>query len=154
MGIFSKEHAKVIEWSPAWSCGAPCPQVFSDGHNAYLIYYTDEDNGSLAIAIFSACHSFRFGIVNDEASSGHPLIRRGLSVYNAHIIENSSWIEELKNIHKVHPQYSSKNWERYMHYLLFFHDEIFEVVAKNYKIERSELPLKELAIEVATRLNS
>jgi hypothetical protein len=154
MRIFYKEYARVIEWNPAWSGGAPCPQVFSNGHEVYLIYYTNDDNDTLAMTIFSGCHSFRFGIVNDEASNGHPLYHKGLNIYKAHIIENSSWIEELKKIHKVHPRYSSKKWEGYKHYLFFFHDEIFEIITTDYKIERVELPLKELAIDIAIRLNS
>lgn len=154
MGIFSKEYAKVIEWNPAWSVGAPCPQVFSDGHTVYLSYYTDDENDPLAFVTFSGYNSFRFGIVNDEASSGHPLYGKGLSVYNAQLIENSSWIEELKKIHKVHPRYAAKNWEAYKHFLLFFHDEIFEIIASDYKIERSKLSMKELSIELASRLNS
>jgi hypothetical protein len=32
----SKEYAREIEWEPAWSTGAPCPQIFSNGHETYF----------------------------------------------------------------------------------------------------------------------
>lgn len=106
------------------------------------------------VITFKRTNSHRFGIVNDEAASGHPLYDKGLEVYRAHIIENSSWIEELKQIHKVHPRYSNDHWKGGKHYLLFFHDEIFEIIAVDYKIEVSNSTLKELAIEIAVRLNT
>jgi hypothetical protein len=34
----AEEFARVIEWKPQWSSGAPLPQVFSNGHKVYLIY--------------------------------------------------------------------------------------------------------------------
>ena len=115
------EHAVVIDWSPAWSGGAPCPQVFSNGHKTYLMYYIEESDpkwdGSyltmidpssksvypMALVEFINPNSHRFGIVNDEAISGHHLYRKGLKVYAAHKVVNSSWLAELKTIHKVHP---------------------------------------------------
>jgi hypothetical protein len=162
----SKEYAREIEWTPSWNIGTPLPQVFSNGHKTFLTYlintpdpnwdgsYTtmidnrSDETFSLALITFIRPNSHRFGIVNDEAANGHPLYKKGLQVYAAHIIENSSWIEELKTIHKVHPYYSDK------HFLLFFHDEIFEIIAENYEIEIINSTFTELAIEIAKRLNS
>src|ERR1700736_434013 len=142
-----QEHALVIDWSPAWSGGAPCPQVFSNGHKTYLMYHVEESDpnwdGSnitmvdpssesvhpMAAVEFINPDSHRFGIVNDEAIKGHHLYGKGLEVYAAHRIENSSWMAELKTIHKVHPYYSESRWSKYIHYLFFFHDEIFEIIA-------------------------
>ena len=125
MGLFDKvknnEFATQIEWTPKWDFGAPIPQVFSNGHTTYLIYLihepnpnwdgtyiTENDNKSqsiysLALVEFKG-HSFRFGIANNEVFTGLPLWDKGLKG-DAHIIENSTWINELKNIHKVHPYY-------------------------------------------------
>lgn len=168
----SNESARVIEWTPQWSTGAPLPQVFSNGHQTYLTYFIDTpdpnwdgtyttlvDNNSdtvfpIAIVTFIRPNSHRFGIVNNEAANGHPLYEKGLETYRAHIIENSSWIEELKSIHKVHAYYSEKHWVDYKHFLLFFHDEIFEIIAKDYKIDLVKSTFKNVAIEVAKRLNS
>ena len=142
------EYAVEIDGFPQWSTGAPLPHVFANTGIAYLIYLTDENDFAIIIS-FTGCNSHRFGIVNDEAADGHHLYEKGLQVYSAHVIENSKWIEELKTIHKVHPRFSEKHWIDYKHYLLFFHDEIFEVVATNFKIEKTNLTLKEAAIKVA-----
>lgn len=168
----TKEYAREIEWIPEWSYGAPLPQIFSNGHKTYLTYFIDTpdpnwdgsyttmvDNKSdnifpLAIVTFIRPNSHRFGIVNDEAADGHPLYEKGLRVYSAHIIENSTWIEELKAIHKVHPYYSDKHWTNYKHFLLFFHDEIFEIIAEGYKIETYRSTFRDIAIEIVKRLNS
>lgn len=168
----SKEYAREIEWAPSWDTGAPLPQVFSNGHKTFLTYlvsttdpnwdgsYTTMiDNKSdetfrMALVNFIRPNSHRFGIVNDEAANGHPLYAKGLRVYAAHIIENSSWIEQLKTIHKVHPYYSDKHWINRKHFLLFFHDEIFEIIAENYEIEVFNSTFTNISIEIAKRLNS
>lgn len=176
MGLFDKiktntdEFARVIEWTPNWDTGAPLPQVFSNGHKVFLIYHINEQNPNwdgtyvtiidntsettypLALVEFSG-HTFRFGIANDEVFSGLPLWSKGLEGYAAHIIENSTWINELKNINKVHPYYNEDSWKDEKHFTLLFHDEIFEVIAKDYKIETFIMTFEELATEVVKRMN-
>jgi hypothetical protein len=168
----NEEFAREIEWIPKWSSGAPCPQVLSNGNKTFLIYYIDEPDpgwdgtystmispGSetsylLALVEFKFVQSYRFGIVNDEAAGGHPLYGKGLEFYAAHIIENSSWKNELQQIHKAHPYYSELRWLKYSHYLLFFHDNMFEIIAHDHKIEVFKSTFTDLCIEVAKRLNS
>lgn len=178
MGLFDKiktktdEFARVIEWTPQWDTGAPIPQVFSNGQKVFLIYLINEPNSNsnldvtyvtmndstsettypLALVEFSG-HTFRFGIANDEVFSGLPLWNKGLEGYAAHIIENSTWIIELKNINKVHPNYSEDRWKDKKHFALLFHDEIFEVIATDYKIETFNTTFKQLAVEVVKRMN-
>ncbi len=126
-GKLSEEYARVIEWKPEWDTGAPIPQVFSNGHKIYLIYHISEpdphwdgtyvtmiDNSSetqypLALVEFDG-GDFIFGIANDEVFGGLPLWNKGLEGYEAHIVENSKWIEELKSIHKTHPYYDEARW--------------------------------------------
>ena len=174
MGLFDKiktdEFARVIEWIPQWDTGAPMPQVFSNGHKTFLTYLPNEadpnwngtyvnmiDNSSektypLALVEFSG-HTFRFGIANDEVFSGLPLWDKGLEVYAAHVIENSTWITELKSINKVHPYYNEDTWKDRIHFALLFHDEIFEVIATDFKVETFKSTFGQLAIEVARRMN-
>lgn len=157
MRLLDKEKARRIEWEFPWSTGAPCPLVLSSGYKTFLTYFTqDGDNSSayesIAIVEFRLCHSHRFGIVNDEAASGHPLYGKGLEVYGAHEIENSKWISELKDIHRVHPYYLEGRWDKRKHYLLFFHDEIFECVAEGYSIEKRTATLEEISIEITKKL--
>lgn len=166
----SGEFAKVIEWNPKWDLGAPMPQVFSNGHKTFLIYLinepdpnwdgtyvnmidsTSETKYPLALVEFNGS-TFRFGIANDEVFSGLPLWKNGLESYSAHIIENSTWINELKNINKVHPYYNENKWKDEKHFTLLFHDEIFEVIATDYKVEIFKTTFAKLATEVAIRMN-
>ena len=145
-------------------------QVFSNGHKVFLIYLINEpdpnwdgtyvtmiDNKSettypLALVEFNG-GTFRFGIANDEVFSGLPLWNKGLEGYAAHIIENSAWINELKSINKVHPYYDEDRWKDQKHLALLFHDEIFEVIATDYKIEIFRTTFKQLGTEVAIRMN-
>ena len=146
------------------------PQVFSNGQKTFLIYLINEpdpnwdgtyvtmiDNTSntiypLALVEFNG-NTFRFGIANDEVFSGLPLWNKGLEGYAAHVIENSTWVKELKNINKVHDRYSEEHWKNEKHYTLLFHDEIFEIIATGYKIETFNTTFGKLAEEVARRMN-
>jgi hypothetical protein len=168
----NSEYARTIDWTPAWDIGAPMPQVFSNGQRTYLIYHLDEpdpnwdgtyikqlDNTSettypLALVEFIQPHTHRFGTVNDEAGTGHPLTNRGLEYYSAHVVENSTWLNELKTIHEVHPQFSEGTWMKKQHFLLFFHDEMFEIIAQDYRIETFKTDSLSLSIEVVRRMNS
>ena len=164
------EYAKSISWVPEWEAGAPDPQVFSNGQRTYLIYTIDSDDTSggyvkmdnsensrenvcpLALVEFNAS-TFRFGIAGDEVFSGLPLYEQGLDG-RAHEIINSSWIEELKNTHKVHPYYKEDNWRGMKHYVLLFKDNIFEIIARGvYSVKKYKTTYKELAIEVAELMN-
>ncbi len=176
MALFSKtpasnqEFARVIEWSPKWDTGAPMPQVFSNGHKIFLIYLIREGDSSdgtfttlidntsdiahpLALVEFDG-NTFRFGMANDEVFSGLPLWNKGLDAYSAHQIENSTWIDELKKINKVHPRYNEDSWIALKHFALLFHDEILEVIARDYTIEIFNTTFAQLAGEVARRMNS
>ncbi len=106
----------------------------------------------LALVEFNGS-TFRFGIANDEVFSGLPLWNKGLEYYRAHIIENSTWIAQLKDINRVHAYYNEERWKTKKHYSLLFHDEIFEVIATEYKIEIFNSTFEQLAIEVAKRMN-
>jgi len=171
MGLFNseKERANKIKW-PQWDSGAPMPQVFCDGHKTFLIYMLSEvdpdwdgtsvnmiDAGSdevypLALVEFDGGTS-RFGIANVDVHGGLPVANKGMEWYSAHIIENSNWIEEIKKIHKVHPEFDEDRWHDLKHYLLLFHDELFEVIAKGYQIEIFNTSFRKLSEEVLNRMN-
>jgi hypothetical protein len=117
-----------------------------------MIDNTSDTTYPLALVEFSG-NTFRFGIANDEVFSGLPLWDKGLEGYAAHTIENSTWIKELKNINKVHHRYNEELWKDKKHYTLLFHDEIFEIIARDYKIETFNTTFGKLATEVARRMN-
>lgn len=164
------EYAKIIDWPLKWDTGAPMPQVYGNGHKTFLIYMINEpdpnwdgtyttviDNTSekkypLALVEFDG-GTFRFGIANEDVFGGLSVANKGMEWYEAHLIENSKWIEELKTIHKIHPYFHEPSWDGKKHFMLLFHDEMFEVVAKDYKIEQFNSTFKDLAQEVVKRMN-
>jgi hypothetical protein len=162
------EIVKTIEWKPRWDGGSPMPQVFSNGQKVYLVYYIADwdreavtkintingssNNGELIALVEFNGATFRFGIANDEVFSGLPLYQQGLKEW-AHIIENSAWIEEVKNIHKVHPRFNPLHWTGLTHYVLLFKDQILEIIAEGYKIEVYKSSYKDIGLEILNRMN-
>ncbi len=146
------EYAVPIEWPHPWDPGAPLPHVLPSGHVTVLLYLVSEPDPNwdgtyvnvvdpselqlLAIAQFERCVIHKFGGPNDEVLSGHPLSEKGLTPYAAHTIENSSWIEEQRAINSVHSQYAPERWTGYKHYMLLFHDEMFECIATGVACDR------------------
>ena len=163
----TNEKIKKIDWTPKWDGGAPMPQVFSNGQKIFLIYLVadwdeksikefkelETGNGQaeyLALVEFVG-HTFRFGIANDEVFQGLPYYEQGLDW--SHFIENSNWIEEIKQIHKIHPYYKESRWTNLNHYLLLFKDEILEVIGTDFKIEIFRTDYSRLGQEILKRMN-
>lgn len=146
-----KETALPCEWEVPWNTGAPLPHLISSGMRTYLMYIANEhdpnwdgsystlmrtsDPHRIALVEFTGCYAFQFGGPNDEVANGHPLWGRGLEYYSAHVIANSRWLAAMEQINKVHPSYQPAQWSVLKHYLLFFHDESFECLARGYTIE-------------------
>jgi hypothetical protein len=84
--------------------------------------------------------------------AGHRLWGKGLAPYSAHVIANSRWLAEMENINRVHPSYHPDKWRTLKHYLLLFHDEHFECLAKDYTIEVLQDSLEHVVEIARTRL--
>lgn len=144
--------AVEIEWPNSWDPGAPLPHVVSSGSRTHLIYLMNEPDPnwdgsyanvvdpsapemeSIAMVRFDQCLIYKFGAPNDEAIAGHPLYGRGLVAYRAHTVERSRWIQEQEKINSVHPQHRPGWGTRLRHYVLVFHDEIFECIARDHAV--------------------
>jgi hypothetical protein len=142
-----------LDWKPLWDIGAPSPHVVSSGHRTFLIYLVAEspragifsearmidpsagEQESLALVEFKGCYGYRFGGPNDEVIRGHPLYGHGLEAYGAHVVENSPWIATEMATNSVHPGFRRERWDRRKHYLLFFHDNVFECLAEGWTVE-------------------
>ena len=157
------EKIKKIDWKPKWDGGAPMPKIYNGDFKTYLTYVVAEESITdfrtlehdgyeeyFALVSFEG-KTFKFGIANDEVFSGLPNYEQGIEW--AQIIQNSKWIEELKQINKVHPYFDESKWENRNHYLLTFKDEILEIVATGYKIEIFRTSSKRIAQEVVERIN-
>lgn len=166
------ECAVEIEWPVLWDPGAPLPHVVSSGSRTYLIYLVSQrdpnwdgsyanvvtpsapEKESIAVVRFDECLIYKFGAPNDEALGGHPLYGRGLVAYRAHTVERSRWIGEQEKINSVHPQHRP-GWEtRFRHYLLTFHDEMFECVARDHSVKTTVATFTEALQECAREVVS
>lgn len=141
---------------PAWDVGAPLPHVISNGTRADLICFAadpapwdgtsarsvsaaDVDSRPLLQFTFYSCASIKFGGPNDEGLDGHPLAGRGLAPYEAHIVHNSPWLAEEDRIDAGHPSsHPGRLSHDLNHYLLAFHDEIFEALAERLEVRTGE----------------
>ena len=138
--------------------GAPTPTILSNEHNLYLIFYvskvdpnwdgttihmrTEDDEGIVTVK-FDRFEQFKFGSPNDEAISGHPLYKLGLEPYSIQKVIDSEWIKELIKMNSVHPYHKDELFLKYEHFIFFFHDRCFEIVAEGYSIEeKSELNMR------------
>jgi hypothetical protein len=150
----NEPYAVPWEWPVDWTFSIYQPLVVSDGVWA-LLMYSAKNKETLpkekkdrtqytGILTFKGCASCKFGDPNDEAIKGHPLYGRGIDVGDAYIVMNSPWLEELKIINSVHPQYDEKSWEGMRHYLLFFKDRTFECIAKDVTSQIREGSLPEI----------
>ena len=151
-----KEIVRIIDWRPEWSGGAPMPQLFSSENRTFLIYHTiNSEHGAEEIAIveFLDTLAHKFGVVNDEALSGHPLYHNGLDFYKAHEVENSSWLDEIRIIHQVHPKYSEEHWNGLRHFILTFQDSTLEIIAKGYQIETTSTSMATTGLEIVNKIN-
>lgn len=128
------ERAVVVE-KPGlvWDAGAPMPAVVaSESRTLFAFYLPDQeviDDLQVQTAEFERCSSFSFGFPNDEVLHGHRLYGRGLKWYGFHIIEDSSWLAELRRIERVDDNAPANPFSDSRHFLLAFHDSTLEAIA-------------------------
>ena len=147
-----EEFARVIEWPIPCSAGTREPQFFSNSFKAILSYimpFEIDKPTSFAIIEFHYAFATKFGIANDEVFHGLPLAEKGLQCYSAHIIENSSWLNEIKQIHRVHDRFDENRWLNRKHYYFVFHDDIAEIIAEDFSFKTFTGTLKELNFHIA-----
>jgi hypothetical protein len=87
------------------------------------------DHG-IGIVEFKRVTNIKIGSPNDEVLRGHPLWGSGLEFYSAHEVTNSPWITELMEVDRAHERFDESQWGGRRHFMLTFHDETLECVAK------------------------
>lgn len=127
--------------------GAPSPTILSNDNELFITFYKDKestsvipqerntiyDTGILALK-FKRYLKYTFGIPGNETIHGHPYSKLGMQSCSFYELTNSDLIQSLKDIEKVHAYYDPKNWEMYKHYILTFHDNMFECIAQGFEI--------------------
>ena len=160
-----------LEDVPQSSVGAPCPMVVASEHFLALIYFLQEREATwdgttvrvidpnssgipVAVLKFFRPMAHTLGPPNDEAISGHPLYKKGLRPYSALLVNNSSWIDFYCKINSAHPHHNAKSFAAKRHYIMAFHDSIFECIADRYTIDVTSGSVAAIAVQVATDLTS
>ncbi|MGK4002433.1 hypothetical protein WMF31_07410 [Sorangium sp. So ce1036] len=130
------------------SVGAPLPVVLANEHQVYVTYIVERqgwdgtairsvtprsEDETIAVVQFVRPSAHFFGPPNDEAFSGHPLASRGLQPYGAFEVTRSSWLRALDRRNRVHPCHSASLYVDLRHFILAFHDSIFECIACGYE---------------------
>ena len=144
------ERANIIDWPVRREIGAPMPFVISSGRT-FVIYNAApnipaadpamvkiinpiDPERCVALLEFLGCIDYRFGVPG-ENDFDSPASIPGLIPHKAHLVQDSVWIQWLKQVNDSSPETDRPDWLKYKHFVLSFHDERFECVAKSYFIE-------------------
>lgn len=125
------------------------------GRNGTHVTSVDRSDGTdlpVGVIEFDGVYEIRFGGLNDEALSGHPLYGRGLEHYAAHTVVNSSWVTESERRNAVHPRHRGGWHQRLTHYILSFHDDTLECLATDLRARRVAGTFARAVEEVSQRL--
>ena len=115
-----------------------------DGTYVRVVDPTDQAEESLALAEFKDPVAVKLGPPNDEVLHGHPLYGRGLAGYGTYVVENSRWLAELIDVNRVHHLFAPQWWQDKRHFLLVFHDETVEAVAREIEVLQVRTSMREL----------
>ena len=160
--VDERDTVHVLAGFPQSSVGAPLPTIVASEHSLAVVFYLeqrdpnwdgktvrvvtpDSDAEPAAIVRFTRANAHYFGPPNDEAFRGHPLAARGLKPYGAFEVLSSSWIRALEHMNSVHPNHRPGDYypSRH-HFILTFHDTIFECVANDYSVEQHSGSLRSI----------
>ena len=109
-----RPRAEVIDVGLKWDAGGPCPSSSGapGAQSCSAMNRLLRARGSTSYEIrFKDCASVRMG---------HP----------NHIVHDSPWLEEHRQMNAVHDYHSDATWERLHHRFVAFHDEVVEALAK------------------------
>jgi hypothetical protein len=129
--------------------GSPSPMIISNDSEIFLIFYAIDDfvdttisqsdeiyDQNIYIIKFKSCIKYLFGSLSNETIHGHPYFKLGMRSYSFYELEESDLIKSLKNIDNIHRLYNENKWTDYKHYILTFHDNMFECVSKSFEIKK------------------
>ncbi|HYV92462.1 MAG TPA: hypothetical protein VE978_11780 [Chitinophagales bacterium] len=101
--------------------------VVNTQRELYLLL--EEDKGIVDVLKFDFL-IYKYGYPNDEGLGVHPMIKFGLGFYGFYVVENSTWISEMK---KKRPKTSFDLFADYKHYIITFKDVTVDVIGKKYE---------------------
>lgn len=130
--------------------GTPNPVIISSDHDLIIAFHKREDdnetfeavqNQQVTVIRFTGYLKYTFGSPGDETIHGHPYAKFRMSAYSFYELKNSDLIEFLKKVDQVHPYHDKEKWKHYKHYIITFHDNMFECVAQGFEIRNKAMDL-------------
>lgn len=115
--------------------GAPEPILIANGNFLSLSFYIESDDEKTCTLLFRNYNYFRLGMPGNETLYGHPYKNLGLESHSFFELRDSDLIKNLRNISSVHPRHNPNNWLDMKHFILTFHDNMFECVAQDFEIK-------------------
>lgn len=134
--------------------GSPSPTIISNDSELFIAFYADKENtlatpqerntiydiGIFALK-FRVYLKYTFGSPGEETLHGHPYSKLGMKSYSFYELVDSDLIKSLQDIDKVHPDYNPEKWIMYKHYILTFHDNMFECIAQGFEVREENTSL-------------
>jgi hypothetical protein len=127
--------------------GSPLPIILSNDNELFISFYAERNGGfdephqrnsiydtGIVVLKFKSFLKYSFGLPSNETIQGHPYFKLGLNSFSFYELKSSDLIYSLQKIEKVHPYFNPEKWKEYKHYILTFHDNMFECVAKEFEI--------------------
>lgn len=133
--------------------GAPEPIILSNESKLILAFYIDRVNSEkeeeeIILLNFKKFLKYRSGMPGNETISGHPYYKLGMDSFSFYELIDSDLIQELQSIASVHPNHNPNSWSNVHHYILTFHDSMFECVAEGFEIIEGNDSFYQLAIDI------
>lgn len=148
--------------------GTPSPTILSNDNELFITFYSDDvkslsfepqerntvyDSGIIVLKFKMYLH-YNFGIPGDETIHKHPYSKLGMRSYSFYELKNSNLIKELQEIQKGHVYYDADKWKTYKHYVLTFHDNMFECIAEGFEIREETASLHNKVSVLLNELSS
>jgi len=163
-----EEYAELLDLGVQLDPGAPLPHVLVNGHSAFVVFCLRagpvHDGTTVAVVDphstddlvglieFTGVHAVLFGGPNDEALHGHPLHGHGLEPYAIHEVRGSRWITEAEQVNSVHPHHQPGWHDTLRHFVITFHDETLECLAREVRTEIHQRTLADTITATASRM--
>jgi len=128
----------VLDGFPPMESGSPLPNVRAHDGVVVVDYFTHQfgvDTNTRARVVFRHVRAHYLGWPNDEALSAHPLYGRGLRPYDAFEVIDSSWKATIIAANRAHPLHRDEHFAADRHFIMTFHDETFECIARTVEVE-------------------
>ena len=128
--------------------GAPSPTIISNDNKLFIIFYSAEAvrNDEIVVVSFKFCTTYRFGSPSNETIQGHPYYALGLRSGGFYELKNSDLIKQLQSVASIHPNHNAARWQKCRHFILTFHDNMFECVAEDFEVRFDKKSIHDQAL--------